>query len=156
MSGNESLVDFLTEKKNQADPDTVNWEQVRDQWLNDLQALLGHIKSWLADAEAADLVSISEYSVPLKEEGVGAYQAPALVLDFSGVLVRVEPVARLVFGAVGRVDISNGPSVAKLLQKNREGEHGESRREWRVFRGDPRNTSVFDGETFSEIVKEMY
>ena len=46
----------------------VNWDEVRDEWLEAVKRLNDQIKEWLADEVAQGLVTIEEYDVARDEE----------------------------------------------------------------------------------------
>ena len=85
----------------------VKWDEIRDEWLEAVQRLNGQIKEWLADEVAQGLVTIEEYDVARDEERMGSYVATALRLKTPIGVVQIEPVARVIIGGLGRVDMSS-------------------------------------------------
>lgn len=75
----------------------------REKYLQDVRQLLRTIEEWLKPLG----VDIEWRNVELYEEGLGRYEAPALVIfSPSGKhIASLEPVGALVIGARGRVDL---------------------------------------------------
>ena len=106
----ENLKELLLREKHQAEAEgTVDWGAIRDRWTSDLAELRGEIRGWLANLEQEELLTIEEAALSCSEEQLGAYDAPFLRLRFpAGEVVEVRPIARVVLGAKGRVDVTLG------------------------------------------------
>jgi len=83
----------------------VDWPAERDWWLKQLRALHEQVRQWLAPLVGQGLVEIETRPVRLNEENIGAYAAEALILNFSGEAVVLDPQGTLIVGARGRVDV---------------------------------------------------
>jgi hypothetical protein len=59
----------------------------------------------LAESIAQGLVTVSRSEKKIKEEYLGTYRVPELILDISGESVRFSPKGRNIIGARGRVDL---------------------------------------------------
>ena len=94
------------------------------------------------------LVWIQEM-VTLQEEHLGTYEAPAWAVGRGTRLVAIRPVARLVVGAQGRVDVSYGPRHAMLLRTGPE--------VWKVRMPGANTTLVADltPDTFADVLQSM-
>ena len=91
---------------------------LQQEWLRDLQSLMGDIRRW-CDAHGW-AVHVTDKSVT--ESKLGEYSAPTLqVRAPNGTVVYVEPVARDVAGADGLVDIYAWPSLRRLLLLRQSG-----------------------------------
>jgi hypothetical protein len=106
----QDLKELLVRKKQQAEAaGPVDWSAVRDRWMSDLAGLCTEIRGWLGSLEREGLLTIEGGVFARVEEQLGAYDAPFLKLRFpEGEVVEVRPVARVVLGAKGRVDVTLG------------------------------------------------
>ena len=96
---------------------TADKAGARKEWLACIDKLLRQIESWVQDEgwEAA------REDREITEELVGTYAAPVLKLRAPNGLLYVEPVARDVVGADGRIDVYAWPSLHRLLLIRQEG-----------------------------------
>ena len=91
---------------------TDNPAMIKQDWLSDLDALIGDIRSWclgkgLATADSTKLIT---------ESKVGEYSVSVLQLrTTNGQNVFVEPIARFVVDAQGLVDIYSWPSLRRIV-----------------------------------------
>src|SRR5687768_12736679 len=94
-------------------------EAVRDEWLQALDDLTEQVRGW-SEAEGWQVTS---KSLPIEEELLGKYEAPMLVIQAPWGPLYVEPVARCVMGALGRVDMYAYPTLYRvmLLRSTKEG-----------------------------------
>ena len=96
-----------------------NWREERDEWVRQVERLIGEAekwateKGWLVDREHREL----------SEDRLGGYTAPALKMRRpDGTVLLLEPVARFVVGAAGRVEFSVFPSYDhEVLARTGEG-----------------------------------
>lgn len=94
----------------------VNWDALLANWHADVQDLLHQIRAW---SEARQW-SVSTRPTTISEDHFGSYEMPMLDISSSeGKRFMVDPRYRLVFGALGRVDIIAYPSMecVMLLKK---------------------------------------
>ncbi len=96
----------------------TDWEAEKVQWLERLRRLTDQIAEW-AKAEGW-LVSVLQKD--LEEEPLGAYRAPTLHIRTANGNLVVDPVARNVIGADGRVDLMAFPSLDRILLIHKNGE----------------------------------
>lgn len=102
-------------------PREIDWEKARAEWLEDLIQLFGDIREW-AETEGWE-VRTKPYE--LTEENLGTYSAPFLIIRTPGEPVFVEPVARFVLGAQGRVDLYGYPSLTRAMLLRKRAGSGE-------------------------------
>jgi hypothetical protein len=94
-------------------------EAVRVEWLRDLNALASQVKAWVEPAGWRTRL----VAKPLRDEGLGRYEVPLLLMEREGVQIALNPVSRFVPGADGAVDLYVVPAydeVASLYFKGRE------------------------------------
>ncbi len=94
-----------------------NSTAVRDEWLDLLAQLTNTIKQWVQENEWL----VAEQQKTITEDKLGTYTTCELhVRSPQGNLI-VEPVARFVAGAEGRVDISAFPTLHRFLLIRKDG-----------------------------------
>lgn len=89
---------------------TVTPENVRDEWVGRIDRLLEEITGW-AKAKGW-LVSLQDKE--MNEEQIGTYLTKVLQIKLPQGDLIVEPIARFVSGADGRVDFYAWPSLSRL------------------------------------------
>lgn len=95
--------------------------RLRAQWVAEVAALVQAVTAWATEAAAAHGWSLEPGTLDLSEEVVGgAYTVPSLVIHAGENDLHLEPIARGVLGAEGRVDLYAWPSLFRvmLLRKN--------------------------------------
>jgi hypothetical protein len=90
---------------------TAQPEAVRDQWVADVKKLVAEAEGW--SREQGWLTH--QDSRTLTEEFLGTYDVPTLTIRHPSAALLLEPVARYVVGAEGRIDLAVFPSYDKLL-----------------------------------------
>jgi hypothetical protein len=89
-------------------------EQTRtrlDEWTGNVTKLLSQIRKW---CEQEDW-EVTQQEKQVTEELLGTYKAPVLRVRAPGGFLYVEPVARHVIGAEGRIDITASPTMNRML-----------------------------------------
>src|SRR6266511_3831152 len=88
---------------------------LRDEWLRVVEGLGHQVRGW---AEKKGW-TVTEEPREVNEERLGVYRAPVLQIDTPHGQVILEPIARDVAGAEGRVDLYAWPTHfrVKLLRK---------------------------------------
>jgi hypothetical protein len=93
-------------------------DHVLRQWQGLVRSLASDVRSW----SESHGWRVDEKSLTLTEEQLGSYDVPMLIIQLPDRPVFLEPVARLVMGAQGRVDLYSYPSMDRvmLLHNGRE------------------------------------
>lgn len=111
------------ERDEQIAQDAPRW---REEWQNAVRELLTRIRGYLAEYEEQRLLSFSETSISLNEEAIGKYDVPSLKIQAFRALLIVQPVASMVVGGLGRVDIHrqgrSGDQDRAILLRRKTGE----------------------------------
>ena len=108
-----AITEFLRRQKKTDSPHRR--VQRQKEWLNTVEGLLGHIRSWLAEAQREKLVKIHPDKIKITEENLGTYTALSLVLTAAGKTVKVKPIGSTVIGADGRVDMESANGIFMFL-----------------------------------------
>ena len=100
--------------------EALNPKERLGSWRSELDSLYEEMKGYLKDYTDSGKIRIETRSVQLTEAGLGSYEAPALAIMIGNDEVTVEPVAALLIGCSGRVDLSGpyGISRIALLEKS--------------------------------------
>lgn len=78
---------------------------LRATWMRDVDGVMDVVRATLAIYVKAGQASVTSELIEVREDMLGAYSAQRLVIGIAGTNVIVEPVARFVFGATGRIDL---------------------------------------------------
>lgn len=110
-------------------------EAVKREWLGRLEALVRDVKGW---AEAAGWRT-RRITKTVNERRLGKYEVPVLLMEKDAVEVVLNPVARLVPGSAGAVDLYLSPAYDDIASLNFEGDH------WVVHHGERPDPSATKG-----------
>ena len=115
------------------------------QWVDLLHQLVDEIAGWVRSMDW----SVHEGQKTIQEKRLGAYVAPTLRIRAPQGEIHVDPVARSVMGADGRVDIEAWPSLNRV----RLVRFGD---QWRVITdSNVRLRKDWDRNTFLELVGDL-
>lgn len=142
------LATFFQKKKTELVQDQKRRAAVRQQWLDDLRGLRAELRKWLEPAEREGLL-VEEYDHPVREQLLGAYDAPALRFGFGGVEARIVPVARYIVGGTGRVDVEFPGDRVLLVRQGRD--NG-----WQIVRDDRPEGRPLTMDAFAQVVQEAF
>jgi hypothetical protein len=145
----DELKDFLLSRHEHMPGSEIDWGQRRRQWIEAVERLYRKITGeLLAESIAQGLVTVSRTEKKIKEEYLGTYRIPELILDISGETVRFSPKGRNIIGAKGRVDLV-GDLDAMTLVLEPEGL-------WSVVLARvPRQVVSLDGKTLAEALRRV-
>jgi hypothetical protein len=76
-------------------------EEMRDRWLRELRALIIKVEDWARDLDWC----YRRIERKMEDSQIGAYKAPALLLQKETIRVLMEPIARSAPGVEGLVDL---------------------------------------------------
>src|SRR5205823_1345349 len=91
----------------------------RERWTQTVQSLCDQVTAW----SESQGWQVARKEMEITEELLGAYAVPMLVIQTSHGALMLEPVARLVMGAQGRIDLYAYPTLFRvmLLRNSRDG-----------------------------------
>jgi hypothetical protein len=99
-------------------PDRLNAEErpkALAEWRDTLDRLVAEVGAW---AERRGW-RVSRSTRELNEELLGSYSAPVLEIELPSGQVVLEPIARVVMGATGRVDLYAWPTLYRVMLLHR-------------------------------------
>lgn len=124
---------------------TENWEAKLEEWLADINSMVEQATKWAAVRAWSTKLDTKT----ITEELIGTYEAPRLLIHAPEARFLLDPIAKCVVGAAGRIDFCVIPSYdAVPLVKINGG--------WRFLRddGDQRELSWSD-ESFGKVCAEL-
>src|SRR5712692_6257722 len=95
----------LHERHQHQEEVTKNSVKWREEWKSAVAGLLETVRAYLAEYEEQGLLSFSEKSVQLSEPPLGSYEIASLTMFAGNATIIVQPVAFMITGAFGRVDV---------------------------------------------------
>jgi hypothetical protein len=148
MPTKDELLDTLRDQK--AKSKDFDRESVLREWTAALKALMADIQSWLRPAMNEELLRARPETTIVSEERLGTYEVPRLLLEMpSGLTVNINPVARFIVGADGRVDMWAFPTDKWLIVRQAD--------QWRLIRkgGDLSSDVPLAAESFKSALTEL-
>jgi hypothetical protein len=127
-----TLREFLAEQASTKESRIAQMAAKRTDWVGSLARLVDRIQGWIDEADEHHLLNLEKVNYPLREEGLGSYQAPGLTITLMTLEVEVKPIAHNAAGPLGaaglirdtrtfrRVDLSNGVEKYRLFRTDRE------------------------------------
>lgn len=114
MTNLQMLVSQHQSKATQIASQSIDWGQRKDKWLSVLQELIEQIEVWLIGAGVpADQIQITRHRIT--EETLGDYEALGLAAKIGTATVRFTPIASVIIGGYGRVDVTGPLGEVKLI-----------------------------------------
>jgi hypothetical protein len=97
----------------------IDLNEGREQWVETVRGFCDEAAKW----SEAQGWKVERRELELTEELLGTYSVPMLTIKTQHGTVIVEPVARIVMGAVGRIDLYAYPTLFRvmLLRSSRNG-----------------------------------
>lgn len=95
--------------------ESKKYRAMKSEWLDAVNQLVVQIEGWAKKQGWAS----HRGTLSISEPGLGTYEVPMLTVEIPGGEVYVKPIARVVGGGDGRVDIQAFPTLSrvKLLRK---------------------------------------
>ena len=143
------LSEYLKEKEQEQVNQEIQWNKVRDEWIQTVDNFLVLIKSWLAEEIQDGLIQIEECTEVIDEEHLGSYSVSSLKLYAIGKALSLRPVGRLIIGAQGRVDLESQSSGERIILLYLSAEEG-----WVYLPNNERgNYPKLSQSIFKELIK---
>jgi hypothetical protein len=113
---NATFDEFVKNEQVPPEPE-VDWNMVRNEWLQRLDQLYVRIRDYLNDYIQSGQIQIESNSIQLNEENIGPYTAKQITLKIGRKRVKLQPVGTLLIGSRGRIDVvgPRGTTVPLLL-----------------------------------------
>lgn len=89
----------------------ADWEQVRDEWLGRLSALVKIVERWAQEFGW----STRRIDVQMEDSQIGDYTAQALLLQEGRTRLQLEPIARFASGVEGVVHLYEMPAYDDIV-----------------------------------------
>lgn len=103
-----SLKDTLASLQRQ-EQENARWEEdkpnIISEWQKSVAALITDIRAYLEEYQESNAMHFLENDIELTEEMLGRYRVKQLSITAGPVMIFVQPIGRMIIGAMGRVDI---------------------------------------------------
>ena len=117
MNDLQTLVKTHQARAAQRAAEPVDWEQRKRKWLAVLDLLLQDIETNLVTAGVPP-TQIRSKTYPIREEKLGHYEARGLEVEIGIDTVKFEPIASVIIGGYGRVDVAGPHGEVKLIAQD--------------------------------------
>ncbi len=108
------LVRRQKQKSENAPDRTFDWRLRRDKWISELENVFATIKDWLCRGGVPQ-EAFTSFPVEIHEETLGRYVVDGFKVRIGNSLVTFKPIAGVLVGACGRVDIySDQPGTQQV------------------------------------------
>lgn len=122
-----------------------NWEAKLDEWLSDVDAMVDQATEWAKARGWSTKVDTKTIS----EELIGTYEAPRLLIHAPEARFLLDPIAKCVVGAAGRIDFCVIPSYDAVPLVKTDGG-------WRFLAdGSDQRELAWSDESFGQICAEL-
>ena len=109
-----SFDDFVNQQIAKEEP-SIDWTQIRDDWIKDLDEFYQLAKEFLQKYIDQDKVHITWATKQINEEHIGSYDVKSLEVQIGTIKVSFDPIGRLVLGVKGRVDMHGPHGTVKFV-----------------------------------------
>ena len=150
------LREKLEEYRQQQEQETATIEQVKDTWIGSINELYQQIDQWLAEIIGHKVEGIVYIDTEFEEERLGRYLAKTMSFPLGPKRVKLEPVARLILGAQGRVNFfteGRRSEGCMLLRIENEADHTQCSWEIRWLRDKSRKEQL-DKTSFERLLED--
>jgi len=122
MTNLQTLVSQHQSKAAEIASQSFDWGKRKAKWLSVLQALIDQIRASLVGAGVpAEQIQITRHRIV--EETLGDYEASGLQVKIGTATVLFVPVASVIIGGYGRVDVTGPRGEVKLIADDAERFH---------------------------------
>lgn len=113
--------DFLnTQVDDNQNESAIDWDKVRDKWLEQLDQFYAQVKQFLDDYEKSGQLSYQFSEKSIFEEYIGHYSVEVMDIQLGKHKVRLEPIGTNIISANGRVDLIGANGKAKFVLVNKD------------------------------------
>jgi hypothetical protein len=135
-----SLSDLITKHKKDLEEQSVDWSSRLERWKMELNNLFASIEHALIDA-GLDSDDVLYAPKDITEEFIGQYCVDRMTVRLGAVTVLFDPIATLLIGGVGRVDVTSMTNRLRLIaivdEEGQDTDISVSSKKWRWVISDP-------------------
>jgi hypothetical protein len=158
----KTLKEFLGERSEIERSRADEKKAIQQEWIWAVRGLIQQLKDWLVESDADHLLEIDEILHRIRENDVGVYTVPGLVIHYEAREIQIVPVARMVVGpllsdgiirmnrAFGRVDITDGAEKFMLFRSQKDPSD-----EWMIVEDRGYTVRKFDRPAFEEAIQSL-
>ncbi len=97
---------------------SADWRARKKRWINAVYDLYDQIEKWLQPSIDEKTIFVEKEDITLQEEHIGEYSIASVHLKIGLEIIELVPVATLIIGSNGRVDITLRDKSAMLVHKD--------------------------------------
>ena len=118
MPSTSPFDDLIRKRANEMRADaarnSVDWDERRMWWPGRVGQLYDEVRAWFKPLTDDAVVSITTEVMSVREETLGVYEISKLIISLGGQSLELVPVASVIVGGFGRIDL-NGPAGRAML-----------------------------------------
>lgn len=113
---NKNLEEILTRKKDREKEESqVDWNATKEEWIKKVSEFYKLVEDWLKPYVERGLLASERVKIKIQEEFLGEYEIEQLIIKMPNEEVKLVPVGRMIFGALGRIDMHGNQGTARFL-----------------------------------------
>lgn len=115
--------DLLKKHGSKSEENEINWQSQKTEWLEFIEQFYESLEHWLSPYKDQGTVSYTYKDLQLTEEYIGTYGVKAMIADFAGQQLTIEPQGTVLIGTKGRIDMEGAKGLVQfvLADKNSSG-----------------------------------
>ncbi len=119
---NKEFDEFLR-RQDEKSESSVNWEQEKYLWLQQIDTFYSYIKRWLKEYVDTKRIIVQSNQIEITEEYIGTYNVEEVKIIIGNKIATLTPKGTLMIGTRGRIDMTGRSETIRfvLADKNSEG-----------------------------------
>lgn len=111
----QDFENFLNEQLQAKEETKTNWREVKKDWIKNIDKFYDIVEELLAEYLESGKISYQYIDHTIYEEQLGSYKARKLSLTIGQQQIDFIPIARLIFGGQGRIDLEGTSGTVKFI-----------------------------------------
>ena len=116
----KNFENLLNKYKNESEQEKFDWKARKTEWLNFIKIFYDSVESWLMPYQKENKLSFNYQKISLNEEHIGTYETNAMIIDFAGQQVRLEPIGTVLIGTKGRIDMEGSRGRVQFILADKD------------------------------------
>ena len=121
-----------------------NWEAERDEWIAAVEQVVSDAEAWATEQNWF----VHRGPKAITESRIGTYEVPVLLIQAPAGRFVIDPIARYVIGALGKIEFCVFPSYYYVMIVRTEAG-------WQVETNPKTTSRPWSKQTFFEVVSEL-
>ncbi|SAI39253.1 Uncharacterised protein [Bordetella ansorpii] len=157
----KNLIRSHAQRQQEAPQSFIDWEARRQWWVSQVDCLLVRIRAWLGSLVDEKIVGFTQLTTELDEPYLGKYVIHKAQIDCAGRSMTIVPVASIVLGGFGRIDVSGPAGRVTLIlaapDNTLPGRHPWEGATWLMTHSqDPSSLTSLDEALFHQIFVDLF